>query len=156
VASEHGAAEVSENAGVIELSRAEAEELLDGELVGRIGCHGDGLTYVVPVTYAYVDGAVWVMSTEGRKVTMMRANPQVCFEVDRYDGPGNWRSVVAQGRYEELDGEGLEVARELLIARVSRGASGGGPRPSRPASGRPVVAFRIRLEEITGRAVRPA
>ncbi|MDX6502941.1 MAG: uncharacterized protein QOE29_66 [Gaiellaceae bacterium] len=141
-------------AGVTELSPAEIAALLEEQLVGRIGCHADGLTYVVPVIYAYDSGSVYVLSTEGQKVDMMRANPQVCFEVDRYDGPGRWRSVVAQGRYEELDDEGVARARTLLVERVGRrpnGASG----PSRPRSDRAVVGFRIRLDGATGRAVSP-
>jgi nitroimidazol reductase NimA-like FMN-containing flavoprotein (pyridoxamine 5'-phosphate oxidase superfamily) len=144
-----------ENGAVLELSPPEISSLLDEQLVGRIGCHSDGVTYVVPVIYAYDGGSVYVLSTEGQKVTMMRANPEVCFEVDRYDGPGSWRSVVAQGRYEELDEEGLERARALLVERVGR-RPGTGNGPSRPRSDRAVVGFRIRLESATGRAVVPA
>ena len=77
---------------MIELTPAEIATLLEEELVGRIGCHADGLTYVVPVIYAYDSGSVYVLSTEGQKVEMMRSNPEVCFEVDRYEGPGRWRS----------------------------------------------------------------
>lgn len=138
-----------------ELTPAEIAALLEEQLVGRIGCHADGLTYVVPVIYAYDSGSVYVLSTEGQKVEMMRANPDVCFEVDRYDGPGRWRSVIAQGRYEELDADGVARARELLVDRVARrpaAASG----PSRPRSDRAVVGFRIRLDGATGRAVSPA
>jgi len=32
-----------------ELTRAEVDELLRERTVGRIGCHADGVTYVVPV-----------------------------------------------------------------------------------------------------------
>ena len=34
------------------LSPAEIEELLHTELVAHLGCHADGRTYVVPITYA--------------------------------------------------------------------------------------------------------
>ena len=61
--------------GVTELTPAEIAALLEEQLVGRIGCHVDGLTYVVPVVYAYDSGSVYVLSTEGQKVDMMRANP---------------------------------------------------------------------------------
>ena len=142
-------------AGVTELTPAEIAALLEEQLVGRIGCHADGLTYVVPVIYAYDSGSVYVLSTEGQKVDMMRTNPSVCFEVDRYDGPGSWRSVVAQGRYEELDEEGVARARTLLVERMRRrpdGAKG----PSRPRSDRAVVGFRIRLDGATGRSISPS
>src|SRR3954447_19525521 len=108
-----------ENAPVNELTPAEIATLLEEELVGRIGCHAGRRTYVRPVIYAYDSGSVYVLSTEGQKVEMMRSNPDVCFEIDRYEGPGRWRSVVAQGRYEELDAEGVERAKALLLARMA-------------------------------------
>jgi hypothetical protein len=36
-------------------------------------------------------------SADGLKITMMRANPHVCFEVDHRENLANWRSVVAWG-----------------------------------------------------------
>ena len=36
-----------------ELDAEQIEELLRAEVLGRIGCHADGRTYVVPVTFAY-------------------------------------------------------------------------------------------------------
>ena len=90
-----------------ELDRAQIDDLLGAQVVGRIGCHADGVTYVVPVIYAYDGEAFYVYTVEGRKVRMMRANPEICFEVDEYES-GSWRSAIVQGRYEELDeaGEG--------------------------------------------------
>ena len=82
---------------IAELDRAEIDELLHAQVVGRIGCHTDGATFVVPVIYAYDGEAFYAYSLEGRKIRMMRANPSVCFEVDEYDGRGSWRSAIAQG-----------------------------------------------------------
>ena len=134
-----------------ELGAAEIDELLREEIVGRVGCHVEGLTYVVPVIYAYDGEAVWIVTVEGQKTQMMRANPQVCFEVDEYAGPGSWRSVIVQGTFEELDADGLAQASALLSVRFA--GRGSGRRPS--AGGRTPVAFRIRVAEATGRAVRP-
>ena len=132
---------------IAELDRAEVDDLLHAQVVGRIGCHADGETYVVPVIYAYDGEAFYVYTVEGRKVRMMRASPQVCFEVDEYER-GRWRSAIAQGRYEELDAEGAERALALLAARFP--PAGGDRRPR--AEGAP-VAFRIVIDELTGRAV---
>lgn len=133
---------------IAELDRAEIDDLLHAQVVGRIGCHADGETYVVPVIYAYDGEAFYVYTVEGRKVRMMRASPQVCFEVDEYER-GSWRSAIAQGRYEELDEAGAERALALLAARFP--PVGGSRRPR--AEGVP-VAFRIVIGEISGRAVR--
>jgi uncharacterized protein len=133
---------------IAELDRAQIDDLLHAQFVGRVGCHADGLTYVVPVIYAYDGEAFYVYTVEGRKVRMMRANPQVCFEVDEYER-GSWRSAIVQGRYEELDEAGAERALGLLAARFPSSGSSRRPR----AAGSP-VAFRIVVDEITGRAVR--
>jgi nitroimidazol reductase NimA-like FMN-containing flavoprotein (pyridoxamine 5'-phosphate oxidase superfamily) len=134
------------------LSRAEIDALLHQEIVGRVGCHLEGRTYVVPVIYAWDGDCVYVQSIEGRKIEMMRANPRVCFEVDEYRAGGSWQSVIVEGTYEELDAEGAARALALLVERF---APGGSRQRSRDDSlpGRKPVAFRIRPEELSGRRV---
>jgi len=135
-----------------DLSRDEIDGFLREQRVARLGCHGAGETYVVPVIYGYDGESVVAVTTEGRKVSMLRANPRVCVEVDDYDadGRGSWRSVIAQGVYEELSGEDVEPALDLLRERFTR-ASGRAPEPR--ALGPGIVVFRVRLGETTGRAV---
>jgi uncharacterized protein len=135
-----------------ELSRAEIDEFLGEQRIARLGCHAAGVTYVVPLIYAYEDGAVVAVTTEGRKIAMLRENPRVCVEVDEYDadGRGSWKSVIAHGSYEELAGAAIEPALALLRRHFARAASRTAePRPLGPN----VVVLRIRLDEFTGRAV---
>jgi hypothetical protein len=135
-----------------ELSRGEIDEFLRKQRIARLGCHADGVTYVVPLIYAYEDGAVVAVTTEGRKTAMLRANPQVCVEVDEYDadGRGSWRSVIGYGTYEELADEAIEPALQVMRARFARNA--GRTAPPRPL-GPNVVVLRIGLDEVSGRAV---
>lgn len=137
---------------ILEMTETETEEFLRTQVVGRVGCHVDGTTYVVPVIYAWEGGCAYVYSIEGQKVTMMRANPAVCFEVDEYLPGGGWRSVIIQGTYEELPGEGAARTLHLLTARFARGSSETATQRPR-GEGRPPVAFRIRAQAITGRRV---
>jgi nitroimidazol reductase NimA-like FMN-containing flavoprotein (pyridoxamine 5'-phosphate oxidase superfamily) len=135
-----------------ELSRDEIAEFLRGQRIARLGCHAGGVTYVVPLIYAYEDGAVVSVTTEGRKTAMLRENSRVCVEVDEYDadGKGSWRSVIAYGTYEELSGDAIGPALALLRERFARAAG----RTAEPrALGPGVVVLRIRLDELSGRAV---
>jgi len=135
-----------------ELSRGEIDAFLRDQRIARLGCHADGVTYVVPLIYAYEDGAVVAVTTEGRKTAMLRENPAVCVEVDEYDadGKGSWRSVIAHGRYEELAGDAIEPALGLLRERFARTAGRAAePRPLGPG----VVVLRIALDELSGRTV---
>jgi hypothetical protein len=100
------------------LTSDEIERVLREEALGRIGCHARGRTYVVPVTYAYDGERVICHSGRGDSVRMMRENPEVCFEVEQVHNLANWRSVVAEGRFEELDGEDAETAANFLEDRL--------------------------------------
>src|SRR2546421_9871460 len=104
-----------------ELSSGEIEEFLRVQRIARLGCHADGTTYVVPLIYAYEDGAVVAVTTEGRKTAMLREDPRVCVEIDEYDfdGKGSWRSVITYGMYEELSGDTIEDALALLRERFA-------------------------------------
>ena len=135
-----------------ELPRGEIQEFLRGQRIVRLGCHADGVTYVVPLIYAYEDGAVVAVTTEGRKTAMLRENPRVCVEVDEYDcdGKGSWQSVIAYGRYRELSGEEIEPALALMRERFARTAG----RAAEPRQlGPNVVVLRINLDELSGRTV---
>jgi uncharacterized protein len=135
-----------------EMSRDEIDAFLREQRIARLGCHADGVTYVVPLIYAYGDGAVVAVTTEGRKTAMLRENPRVCVEVDEYDadGKGSWRSVIAHGTYEQLSGDAIEPALALLRERFARTAGRTAePRPLGPD----VVVLRITLDEASGRAV---
>ena len=142
-----------------ELKGEEIERFLAAETTGRIGCHADGKTYVVPVTYVYDSGSVYGHTARGLKVQMMRRNPDVCFEVDRVEDIGHWRSVIAHGRYEELQGADAIQAMDLLIQRLTPLAADEASHPSyvlraaepATADGLGVILFRIRLTEKTGR-----
>jgi uncharacterized protein len=147
-----------------ELNPQEIEELLGSEITGRIGCHADGRTYIVPITYAYHGGDVYCHSPVGLKLRMMRKNPVVCFEVDRVQDMGNWKSAIAMGRFEELTGRAALTAMDILIKRFVAIERSDQPHPSYVfresqaesprADGQEIVIFRIRLAEKTGRFER--
>ncbi len=101
-----------------EMSPGQIEQVLHAEVLGRIGCHAGGRTYVVPITYAYDGERIICHSTQGLKIQMMRENPEVCFEVEQVDNLACWRSVIAWGRYEELHGKAAKNAMGLLVERV--------------------------------------
>ena len=139
--------------GVIQiLPPDEIEELLRTALVGRIACcahaaDGDhGRPYVVPLAYGYDGEAIYAHSGIGRKIRMMRAQPLVSFEVDEAEAPDRWRSVIAEGVYEELT-EPRDRERALAIIY---------PDPlARPALDEQTIVYRIRLTGKSGRREVP-
>lgn len=99
------------------LPDSDIEDLLKQEIVGRIGCHHQEVTYVVPISYAYDGAYVYAHTYEGMKTDIMRKNPAVCFEVDTLKDMANWKSVIAWGTYEELQGEERIKALHTLLNR---------------------------------------
>jgi uncharacterized protein len=81
------------------LSVEEIDVLLKNQLVGRLGCHTAGETYIVPISYAYDGDYIYCHTYEGKKVDMMRKNNKVCFEVDDLQTMAEWKSVIIQGQF---------------------------------------------------------
>ncbi len=144
------------------LSSHEVEHLLASAWVARLGLHADGLTYVVPISYAYDGHAVYAHSNEGLKLRLLHANPSVCVEVDEVDGLFNWKSVIAWGRFEELHGDAAREAMHLIMRRFAAPVAEQGsvpthwrPSPEEADESTPcAVAYKIVLERKTGRFER--
>ena len=141
-----------------ELTSGEIDGVLRSEAIGRIGCYAFGRPYVVPITYAYDGVAVYGHSREGLKLRMMRSHPTVCFEVERFESPSSWQSVIALGTFSELEPPEAEIAMKLLRRRLAPLVASATSAPDGPvhASGMPWSVFRILLGERTGRFERPA
>ena len=68
-------------------SREEMEEILRKETMGFLGLCMDRIPYVVPLTYAYVEGRIlFHCALKGKKLDYIMANPQVCFTVGKQFG----------------------------------------------------------------------
>lgn len=102
---------------VNELCQKQIDQVLYAEGFGRIGCHTEGRTYIVPTNYVYDGTYIYAHSINGMELQTMRVHPEVCFEVDQITDTSNWRSVIAWGTFEELEGEAATHATYLLIQR---------------------------------------
>ena len=143
-----------------ELTHDEIEKVLTANVIGRIGCCANQKMFVVPITYVYDGEYVLGHTVEGLKINMLRENPECCFEVDTIDNISTWKSVIAWGRFEELQGAEAGKAQETLFKclgplRPSETSQPKrmGPDPSHRTStqGKNPVIYRIRLSEKTGR-----
>ena len=68
-------------------SREEMERILREETLGYLGLSMDGMPYVIPLNYGYVEGKIlFHCALTGKKLEYLRANPQVCFTVGRQAG----------------------------------------------------------------------
>lgn len=119
------------------------EELLRTALVGRIACcrHDGGRPYLVPLAYGYDGESAYAISGPGRKLEIMREQPLVTFEVDEATAEDRWRSVIADGEFEEIN-DPEERPRAIAIVAPSAGADSVSP---------DAIVYRVRLTNKTGR-----
>lgn len=136
------------------------DNLLSNELLGRIGCSAYGITYIVPVHYAYEEPFIYAQSAEGLKVRFMRQNPEVCFEVDHLENFFNWRSAICWGTFEEITGDSeKQLAMQKIAARIApylhmhdaHAAHGITERAADVGATAPLVVYRIRLRKKSGK-----
>ncbi|MDE3185588.1 MAG: pyridoxamine 5'-phosphate oxidase family protein [Bacteroidota bacterium] len=141
------------------LSNEQIIDVVSNSLVGRLGCHADGKTYVVPISYAYDGDYIYARSFEGMKLTMMRKNPNVCFQVDKMESMSDWESVIIWGTFEELtDKKEREKGLKILLSRILPNVSSRTvkftpewPFPTNDFERIDGIVFRIRINEMTGR-----
>jgi nitroimidazol reductase NimA-like FMN-containing flavoprotein (pyridoxamine 5'-phosphate oxidase superfamily) len=142
------------------LTDLQIESLLKQQVTGRIACHADGTTYIVPINYVYSAPYIYSHSANGKKIEMMRKNPGVCFEVDDIQSIFSWKSVVAWGYFEEIT-DIDEKARLMqgLIHRIMPLASHPADHPSHGITENDsdigdkieLIVYKINLHKKTGR-----
>lgn len=115
--------------------RSRLEEILRRAQVCRVAFNGRPFPYIVPVSFAWDSGTLYFHSAlEGHKLDCLRADPNVCVEVDEdlavrvgeraCDWGTLYRSVIARGTAEVLqDPQARSTALQLLMLKYS-GRSG--------------------------------
>lgn len=130
------------------MGEKESRALLRENITGRLGCSDQSKPYVVPVNYLFDGEFIYVHALPGRKIDILRDNPNVCLQVDEIDDSYNWRSVIAFGHYEEI----VEVdERERILTNLFKRLPHLTPVESQLKSrALQSIVFRIRVIEITG------
>jgi len=119
--------------------------------------------YVVPLCYGYQDGVLYAHSArEGRKLDLLRRNPDVCFDVvvDTELAPGqgpcrwnmHYRSVIGSGRATLVDDTDAKRAALDIIMRHYGGqpdAQGRFPYAERILDN--TIIIRVDVETISGK-----
>lgn len=128
------------------LSPGEIESLLLRHRMGRIAYSLDGRPVIVPMNYRYDGAAVYAVSGPGQKIDAMREQPRVSFEIDEVDAAGAWRSVVADGLFQELTDH---EERRAALHRLGTAWAGADCREAIPPPS--LIVFCLNLLEKTGR-----
>lgn len=146
---------------ILELTTRECLEALTHLRLGRLACSRDDQPYIMPIYYAYHERHLYSFAMRGQKINWMRTNPRVCVEVDEIIDHREWRSVIVQGRYEELlDTPEWKLVRELAHQLLQSHAMWWEPAYVRTAHLRAAdellpIYYRIHIDQVTGRRASP-
>jgi len=134
-----------------DLSKDECSSLLSATRYGRLGLTKGSHPYIVPMSYVYQDGRIYLHSRgKGKKVEYVTENPRVCFQIDLLEKE-RWSSVIATGIARLSDS--VEAKQKMFDAFTNKGQGGhGGKKFSREELERmPMTIWEIEIEEMTGR-----
>jgi hypothetical protein len=135
-----------------ELPRAEVEEIIANNNVGRIAFAFHDRVDIQPVHYVYERGWLYGRTSEGEKIATLKHNEWVAFEIDEVKGIFDWRSVVIHGSFWRIHPRGSPRAEELwekaaeLVSRIVPGSL----TDEDPVAFRQIL-FRIAISDVRGR-----
>jgi len=139
-----------------ELSPEECVDVLRRNHYGRIAFTLHDRVDVEPVHYVLDGEWLYIRTSKGTKVAMLRHGPWVAFEVDEVRGPFDWTSVVVKGTVYFVSGvrgaddpKAHEQALAVLRRLMPQAMTPEDPTPSR------TVILRISVNEVLGRASQP-
>lgn len=101
-----------------ELTKSEITNILQSQSIGRLGCTDGKHPYVVPITYFFDGKQIICQSEEGKKIKIMRKNPNVCLQVDIVNSMKSYKSILIYGKFEELTNEEATKASTLLEENI--------------------------------------
>ena len=141
----------------LDMTRAEAEELLSRNHVGRLAFSFHDRVDIQPLSYAFESPWIYLRTEEGAKITTLAHHPWAAFEVDEVEGPFDWRSVVARGAVDLMDpvhGSTDQSAYDHAVALL-RQVIPGALTQEDPVPFRDVV-MRLHVDDMTGRRATSA
>ena len=140
-----------------DLDASEAVAILARNHVGRIAYSFHDRVDIEPIGYVFADGAIYMRTSAGSKLTTLAHAPWAAFEVDEVEGPFQWRSVVAHGSVYALRETGSSIERATYQRAVERlrEITPGAFTFEDPVPDRRVL-LKLHLDTLSGREATPA
>jgi nitroimidazol reductase NimA-like FMN-containing flavoprotein (pyridoxamine 5'-phosphate oxidase superfamily) len=139
--------------------RSQLEAIIAASQVCRLAMSDGGQPYIVPLCFGYRENRLYFHSAaEGRKIDILRRNPQVCFEFDLdartvpSDSACGWtmhyHSVIGFGTAEILDGpEDKRLALEIIMKHYA----GDGPHHFAGKAFDKTLVIQVTIAQMTGK-----
>jgi nitroimidazol reductase NimA-like FMN-containing flavoprotein (pyridoxamine 5'-phosphate oxidase superfamily) len=136
------------------LDQSEINFIFESRNFGHLACHVKDDIYLVPISYVIDEGYIYSHSKPGKKIEMMRQNPNVCVQVEEVNNFFKWKSVIAWGDFEELQGDDAAIAMRMFTKKIEIKNHGAEP-SSLEMDFTPqfdsALIYRIKIQRSTGR-----
>jgi nitroimidazol reductase NimA-like FMN-containing flavoprotein (pyridoxamine 5'-phosphate oxidase superfamily) len=100
------------------MTTAEIENVLQSQSICRLACNDIKFPHLIPISYFYDGRYIYCQSQQGKKIELMQKNPNVSILVDIIGSMNNYKSVIVNGEYQELEGLEADEARKLLFEQI--------------------------------------
>ena len=144
------------DANIRHLTRPEMEAMLRRYHVGRIAFRDERRVDIEPISYVYVDGALYGRAAPGTRMNALAGQPWVAFEIDEIRGPFDWESVVVKGTVYVVEPiqampmrEHYATALQAIRSVMPDALTDRDPAPKR------TILFRLQIDNMEGRSTQP-
>jgi nitroimidazol reductase NimA-like FMN-containing flavoprotein (pyridoxamine 5'-phosphate oxidase superfamily) len=144
------------------MTTEEIDQFLTCARVGRLGLIVKNKPYVVPVGFAYADGKILFHTcSKGMKISGIKTNPNVCFEVDETISDATMsKSVILFGTAEIIDEKSKMIPHLQRLIDKYRVPMGFDEYMSKPGKNREKELDAVRIcvitpKKITGKKLVP-
>lgn len=144
-----------------DLTTSESTNVLRDNYNGHLAYISKGKPYVLPITFYFdaTDHSIISYTTEGHKIDAMRENPLVSMISEQVQSLANWKSVLIQGSFEELEGslakqklqQFSEGVKNIIQRKEHKNVEFINEFSSKSYTRGAPIVYRIKIKEITGK-----
>lgn len=144
------------------LRQKECDFILSNNYIGHLAYIYQNKPFIVPITYFYYDQKIICYSGDGHKINALRNHNAVAIEVTEIESINNWKSVVAHGAFEEVQGSHAKALlhefslgiKDLILKKELLDLNFINEFSAKIESDTIPIVFKINVEEITGKMRR--
>jgi nitroimidazol reductase NimA-like FMN-containing flavoprotein (pyridoxamine 5'-phosphate oxidase superfamily) len=143
------------------LNKKECLQIIQNNYIGHLAYLSEKMPFVVPITYYFnkSDNNIICYSSQGRKIKAMRKNKYISLSVDEIVSVNQWRTVLIEGVFEELEGpdakyylhEFAKGVKKIMLEKEQKEAHFINEFSSKLESEGTPIVFKILIIEITGK-----
>lgn len=143
------------------LNKKECEQLLNTNYIGHLAYLSGKTPLIVPITYYFnkPSNQIICYSSEGQKIRAMRKNKYVSLSIDEIISVNQWKSLLIEGIFEELEGpdakyylhEFAKGVKKIMLEKEQKHTRFISEFSSKLESDEIPIVFRINIIAITGK-----